>query len=97
MEYSEKIEQSLLEIKSLLLGTKTVLTFDEVAAYTGLKKSYLYKLTSGNEIPHYKPNGKNVYFSKEEIDAWLLRNEVKTNDALEQEAINFVTLNKNRG
>jgi len=94
MDYSETIEQRLSNIESLLLGVKTVFTFDDVAAYTGLSKSYLYKLTSGNVIPHYKPNGKNVYFSKDEIDTWLLRNEVKTNDALEQEAINHVTLNK---
>ena len=97
MDYSEKIDQKLSNIESLLLCTKTVLTFDEVATYTGLAKSYLYKLTSGNQIPHYKPNGKNVYFNKAEIDKWLLRNEVKTNDVLEQEAINHVTLNKNRG
>jgi len=94
MDYSEKIDQRLSNIESLLLGVKTVFTFDDVAAYTGLSKSYLYKLTSGNVIPHYKPNGKNVYFSKDEIDIWLLRNEVKTNEALEQEAINHVTLKK---
>ncbi len=89
MDNSKTIEQRLSNIESLLVGTKTVLTFDEVATYTGLSKSYLYKLTSGNVIPHYKPNGKNVYFNKAEIDTWLLRNEVKTNDALEQEAINY--------
>ncbi len=88
------IHQKLDAISIAMLANKVVLTFDEVAAYTGLSKSYLYKLTSGNVIPHYKPNGKNVYFNKAEIDTWLLRNEVKTNDALEQEAINHVTLNK---
>lgn len=94
MDNSKTIEQRLSNIESLLTGTKTVLTFDEVATYTGLSKSYLYKLTSGNQIPHYKPNGKNVYFNKAEIDTWLLRNEVKTNDVIEKEATNFVTLNK---
>ena len=96
MDNSKTIEQRLSNIESLLTGTKTVLTFDEVATYTGLSKSYLYKLTSGNQIPHYKPNGKNVYFNKAEIDSWLLRNEVKTNDVIEKEATNFVTLN-NKG
>ena len=93
MDNSKTIEQRLSNIESLLTGTKTVLTFDEVATYTGLSKSYLYKLTSGNQIPHYKPNGKNVYFNKAEIDSWLLRNEVKTNDVIEKEATNFVTIN----
>ena len=61
---------SIIE-KNMLIGTKEVLTFDEAAIYTGLSKSYLYKLTSGGAIPHYKPNGKMCYFNKAEVAAWL--------------------------
>ena len=88
----KQIDLRLLHIENLLLGTKTVLTFDEVAAYTGLSKSYLYKLTSAGLIPHSKPSGKILFFSKEEIDTWLLRNRQKTNSEIQQEAANYVTL-----
>lgn len=88
------IEQRLEKIEHLLaaqsLQNKTVLNIDEVAQFTGLSKLYLYKLTSKNEIPHSKPNGKNVFFNKSEIENWLLRNRQATNEELETEAINYV-------
>jgi len=90
----QAIHRKLDDIGIAMLSNKTVLTFDEVASYTGLSKSYLYKLTSAGLIPHSKPNGKNIYFDKAGIDTWLLRNEVKTNDSLEAEAVNYVTLKK---
>ncbi|MBS1779711.1 MAG: excisionase family DNA-binding protein [Bacteroidetes bacterium] len=50
-----------------------VLTVDELVAYTGYKKSYIYKLAHLRKIPHYKPPlGRKLFFSKPEIDAWLL-------------------------
>lgn len=58
----------LVKAKTLFC-TKEVLTSDEVARYMGISKSYLYKLTMRNEIPHYKPMGKKsvvnwLYYSK---------------------------------
>lgn len=90
------IESRLQNIEALLLSQKTVFTFDEVAVYTGLSKSYLYKLTCSGNIPHYKPNGKHIYFDKKEIDAWLLRNRVKTADEIEAEAATHVIINRKR-
>ena len=68
----------------ILLTQKEVWTVDEVAAYTGLKKSYLYKLTSMRQIPHYKPSGKTCFFRREEIEAWLTANPIATNDELDE-------------
>jgi excisionase family DNA binding protein len=82
----EKIEKLITEQS---LQNKTIFNIDEVSAYTGLSKCYLYKLTSKKEVPHYKFNGKNIFFKKEEIDAWLLRNRQSTNEELENEAINY--------
>ena len=51
---------------------KEILTLDEAAQYTGMKKSYLYKLTASKAIPHYKPNGKNCFFRRTELEEpWL--------------------------
>ena len=94
MENLQSIDNRLKHIESLLLSQKTVLNFDEVATYTGLSKSYLYKLTSTGGIPCFKPQGKHIYFSKQEIDHWLLQNRKATNDELEKQAVTFVTLQK---
>jgi excisionase family DNA binding protein len=89
------IYDKLRNIESLMLSQKVVLNFNEVAAYTGLSKSYLYKLTSSAGIPCYKPQGKQIYFNKQEIDQWLLQNRKATNIELEHQASTFVTLKTN--
>ncbi len=79
----ETIVEQLNRIeRNTLLASKNVLTFDDVALLTGLSKSHLYKLTCNRQIPHYKPNGKNIFFNRQEIEDWLLQNRVNT----EQEA-----------
>lgn len=93
----EIIEARLSKIENLLIGNKEVLTFDETATYVGLSKSYLYKLTSTGGIPHYKPNGKMVYFNRIELEAWLQTNRVSTAQERDAEASTFVTLNKKGG
>ncbi len=94
MENLQRIDERLSNIESLLLSQKTVLNFDEVATYTGLSKSYLYKLTSSGGIPCYKPQGKHIYFNKIEIDSWLMQNRKATTKELESEAATIVTLKK---
>ena len=48
----------------------------EIVNYLGITESHMYKLTSGGKIPHYKPTGKLIYFSRSELDDWLLHNRV---------------------
>ena len=93
-----QLEERLRNIETLLLSQKTVLSFEEAAQYTGLSKSYLYKLTSTAGIPHFKPQGKHIYFNKEEVDQWLQRNPSKplNEEELEEKASTYVTL-KNMG
>ena len=93
-EYLQRIEMRQINIEALLLSQKTVLNFDEVAAYTGLSKSYLYKLSCSGGIPCYKPQGKHIYFNKPEIDQWLLQNRKATTSELDSKAATFVTLQK---
>ena len=94
MDKLESIDERLSNIETLLLSQKAVLNFDEVAVYTGLSKSHLYKLTSTGGIPCYKPSGKHIYFNKLEVDKWLLSNKKKSNAEIESEASTFVTLKK---
>lgn len=66
--------------------TKEVLTSDEAAKYMGVSKSYLYKLTMRQQIPHYKPMGKMVYFNRLELEQWLQSNRVSTATEISQQA-----------
>ena len=53
----DKINQILVYT---LLAAKNVLTLEDTSLLTGLSKSHLYKLTCNHQIPHYKPNGKQL-------------------------------------
>jgi len=71
------ILERLDRLERLLIANKEVLTFDETCDYTGISRSYLYKLTAAGQIPHSKPNGKLIFFEREKIVSWLLQNQRK--------------------
>lgn len=71
------ILERLDRLEKLLIGSKEVLTFDEACDYTGISRSYLYKLTASGKIPHSKPNGKMLFFEKSKLVKWLLQNSRK--------------------
>lgn len=79
--------------EKLALTQKATLTADEAAAYLGIKKSYLYKLTHYRGIPHSKPSGKNCYFSRRELDEWMMSMPVKTSEQLTAIAVERCRLN----
>ena len=83
-----KLEEKLDRIEKLILSNKKVLNFDEACEYTGISKSYMYKLTSLAKIPFSKPNGKMVFFEKDKLDEWLLQNKSKSKSEIEAEASN---------
>ena len=87
---NKSIEQRIEELEALVYATKNVLSFDAASKYLNLSKSYLYKLTSAQQIPHYKPQGKMIYFEKDALDAWLRQNPVKTQTQISQEASTYI-------
>lgn len=60
------------------------LTFKEACAYLGYAPSYLYKLTYRNVIPHYKPTGKMIFFSKVELDEWIYKSRCQNSEISSQ-------------
>ena len=73
MEENKKIEDLLMDIKGLLGTNKKVMNVEDLAQYTGLSKSKIYKLTHLRLIPTgNNPNIRQKFFDKEKIDAWLL-------------------------
>lgn len=95
MDYLE-LNQRLDRIERLLVANKEVLTFEETCEYTGISRSYLYKLTAAREIPHSKPNGKMIFFEKAKLNTWLLQNGRKSRSEIETEALNYTFKNRSR-
>jgi excisionase family DNA binding protein len=77
-------------LTSAVLSNKQTLNIDEAAAFTGLAVSYLYKLTSAQEIPHYKPRGKMLYFDRSELELWLRQGKINSHAEIERKAIAHV-------
>ena len=80
-----------------LLAAKNVLTVEDAALLTGLSKSYLYRLTCYRQIPYYKPNGKQIYFDRKELESWMKQNRINTEQEIEQQAVAYVIANKKGG
>ena len=88
------LEKRVEELEQMLFLTKNVLSIDEASKFLNLSKSYLYKLTSGNLIPHYKPQGKMLFFERADLEAWLRQNPIKTQAQIEQEAQKYILSNR---
>lgn len=89
-ERSEIVNEITANITNLY---KEVLTADEAARYLGVSKSYLYKLTMRQLIPHYKPTGKLCYFNRAELERWLQNNKIATSDELSSFAQRYTQQN----
>ncbi|MEQ1638654.1 MAG: helix-turn-helix domain-containing protein [Methylococcales bacterium] len=86
----QDISKRLELLTAAVLTNKNALHIEEAALFTGLTVSYIYKLTSTQDIPHYKPRGKMLYFDRAELENWLLQRRIKTLDEINQIATNQV-------
>ena len=90
----DTILKEIRDLKELILEQnilkKDVLNFNETARYLDVSHSHLYKLTSGGKIPFHKPNNKKLYFSRQELDKWLMQNKHYSQDEIEQEANEYL-------
>lgn len=79
--FDEKQIQELMDqIKLQGIFIKDILSLSEAAVYMNLSKSYLYKLTSAKKITYFKPGAKRIYFRKADLDQWMLRSKITSNE-----------------
>ena len=92
MENSNIILNKLTAIESLLEATNQTKpsTLVEAAKFLDLSQSHLYKLTSERKIPHFKPNGKKIYFDNSELVQWLKRKPARTQEETEEKAASYI-------
>ena len=88
------ILERLDRLERLLIANKEVLTFEETCDYTGISRSYLYKMTASGNIPHSKPNGKMIFFERKKLNHWLLQNSRKSHTGIKQEALKHTVKNR---
>ena len=91
---SKQVLSELKQIKTLLAENKTVFNVEELAQYTGLSKSKIYKLLSKKLIPTgTNANIRQKFFYKKDIDFWLMGT---SKEELELEAEFNKMLSENR-
>lgn len=66
------------------MEAKVYLTMKEAAEYLGTTVNYLYKLTSQqHRIPYYVPNGRKTLFKRAELDEWIEKSRVATDEEIQ--------------
>lgn len=86
--------KTLLEEQKIL--QKTILDFKEACKFLNVSSSLLYKLTSNGEITFSKPRGGKLYFKKEELEDWCIREASKPESIMKEEAKEWVNNFMNR-
>ena len=74
---------------------RKVLNLPQAAEFLSISKSYLYKLTSTNKIPYYKPRGKLIYFLQSELIDWMLQGRNQTTEEALDLASDYCRQQKN--
>ena len=72
----EALNERLSKIEERYFQTKRCSPPPRLLEYLGVSQSQIYKLTMNMEIPHYKPQGKTIYFDKKELLKWMRNNHI---------------------
>lgn len=67
----EDLHERMGQMEEHMFAAKEILTVKEAKEFLGISESQLYKLTRTLAIPHYKPSGKTIFFSRQEIIDWV--------------------------
>lgn len=81
-----ELTERLAQMEQRQLLNKPILTLSETALFLGVKESQIYKLTSQKAIPHSKPNGKIIYFVRDELIEWVRQGRVMTTSEINHAA-----------
>ena len=85
-KYVAELEKRVRNLEDKFDSGNEVLTLQEAAQYMGIARSSLYKMTSNQTIPFYRPNGKLIFFDKADILTWIRQYRVFSTEEIEEEA-----------
>jgi excisionase family DNA binding protein len=97
-ELKEFLKQSLRDVlnekPSKVPDFPNILDIKQAAEFLKLKINTLYEKTSRKQIPHFK-KGNKLYFNRADLQEWIMKGKVKTNDEIESNALTHL-LNRNK-
>jgi len=71
-------------LKEQRMFQKEVLSFSEAAIYLEVSDMHLSRLTGNGILPFYKPDGRNIWFNRHELNQWLLSNRHETYEEIRE-------------
>jgi len=84
-EYDQILDRlTRIEILLSTQQQKQYLSVREAAEYLSITPGALYKSIS--KIKHYKPSGKNIYFDRADLDAYMQTGLVPSDDDISRQA-----------
>jgi excisionase family DNA binding protein len=81
-DIKHQLDHVLNLVESIKTGTKYYLSLEEAARYLNIAKSTLYKKTALGEITFYKPAGKLILFRRDDLEAWIEKTRIPSNEEL---------------
>jgi excisionase family DNA binding protein len=81
-----KLDEILDILHNAKQQEKQVLNLSEAASFLSVSKSYIYKLTSQNLIPHSCPTGKKLYFKLTDLTEFLSTHNITTDEQIKIQA-----------
>ncbi|APZ46646.1 DNA-binding protein [Polaribacter reichenbachii] len=84
---------SIISNKNINTAYPELIDVKALADYLKVSTSFIYKMTSSNQIPHSK-KGKKIYFDKEKVTNWALESSVMTQEEM-QDVANKYSLKRN--
>ena len=92
IEYLLENMNAIITNKNIKAVYPEIMGVNELVDYLKVSTSYIYKMTSSNQIPHSK-KGKKLYFDKEKVSHWALETSVMTEEEM-QDVANQYSLKK---
>lgn len=87
----KELASHMLFVERKMYMLKEYLTVQEAADFLGLSSSQIYKMTSKHEVPVYKPNGKTVFLRRDDLNRWMSKNKVLSEEEMEEYAMTQMT------
>ena len=82
----EALIERFESVENQLYYLKDMLNIDEAAKYLNISKGHMYRLSSNRDISYAKPNVKNIFFERKELDEGKRRNPALSQRELERQA-----------
>jgi excisionase family DNA binding protein len=92
---SRAFNKNINELRFEQPVNEEVFDMKEALSYLKLSKGTMYRMTMDRLVPHYKV-GKRLYFRKEELDAWIGKGKVKTQQEINEESDEYLMRNGHR-